>query len=233
MKFFFALVIVNTIGFSAQAADPQPTLVSTTFKNIYVPKGFDSNDNVQIAAEGVFTSSCFKVAPPVVTVDEVNKSVTVDAKAFKYNGMCMQILIPFQQVIDIGIIKTAGQYRIQDAGGAMIGRLEVAEARSSEADDYFYAPVQRVSFEDGPNNVVSLRIEFSHSCLQLSEVKVDKQQNVIVLQPISKLVSRFGCAMGYYPVVREVPLGAMNRGRYLLHVRSSGSQAYNQMVAIE
>lgn len=237
MKYFFALLITNVIGFSAQAADlasdSTPTTVPATFKNLYVPRGFDSNDNIQVAGEGVFSNSCFKIAPPVVSIDESGKKITLAAQAYQYSGMCMQMLIPFQQVVDLGIIKTPGVYKILTAAGVQIGEVDVAAARTSEPDDFFYAPVQRVSFEDGADNTVSLRVEFPTNCLTIGEVRVDKQQNVVVIQPIAKLVRRFGCAMGYFPVTEVIKLGKVNQGRYLLHVRSSGSQANNQIIAIQ
>ncbi len=236
MKYFFALLVSNVIGFSALASevtDSSPTTVPTAYKNLYVPRGFDSNDNIQLAGEGVFSNSCFKIAPPVVSVDETSKKITLVAQAYQYKGMCMQMMIPFQQVIDLGLIQTAGLYKIQNGEGVQIGEVDVAAAKTSEPDDYFYAPVQRVSFEDGSENEVSLRIEFPTNCLAIDQVKIDKQQNVVVIQPIAKLTRRFGCAMGYFPVTEVIKLGKVNRGRYLLHVRSSGSQANNQIIAIQ
>lgn len=233
MKFCLVLLVVSISSFSAKAAETTPATVSATFKNIYVPRGFDSNDNIQVAAEGVFSNSCFKIAPPLVRIDESAKKITLQAQAFEYKGMCMQMMIPFQQIVDLGIIKTSGQYKIQTGAGVVIGEVDVAPSRTSEPDDFFYAPVQRVSFEDGSENTVSLRIEFPSNCLKISEVRIDKQQNVVVIQPIAKLERRFGCQMGYFPVTEVIKLGKVNSGRYLLHVRSSGSQANNQIVAIE
>lgn len=234
MKYFFAILIANSIGFAAQANDQSPPqIVPTSYSQIYIPKGFDTNDNVQIAAEGLFPNTCFKIAPASYSVDEKKFQITLDAKAYQYKGMCMQILIPYQQVVDLGIVRTAGTYKVQTSSGKVLGEIEVGRAKVTEADDYLYAPVQRVTFEDGPNNRVSLRIEFNHSCLKLSEVKVDKHNNVVVLQPIAHLTPDFGCAIGYYPVVENVDVGFLNRGHYLLHVRSSGSQAFNQIIAVE
>lgn len=232
MKFFLFLVVANAIGFAAMA-DSGPKLVSASYKNIYVPKGFDNNDNIQIAAEGVFINTCLKIAKPNVTVDERNKKITIDAKAYMYGGICMYMLVPFQQVIDVGLVRTPGTYVIQTGAGELIGQVEVAQARTEQPDDFLYAPVQRVSFEDGPENRVNLRIEFNHSCLELGEVKVDKQKNVVVIQPISQVNRVNGCAIGYYPTTKSIDLGQMNRGRYLLHVRSSGSQAQNQIITVE
>jgi len=233
MKFFFAIIISNLVGFAALASDPTPQVVPASYKNLYSPKGFDTNDNVQLTAEGTFASSCFKIAPPKITVSETNKIITLDAQAYKYSGMCMQLMIPFQQVIDLGIVKTAGLYKLQTADGRALGEVDIVKARTTQADDFLYAPVQRVSFTDGPTNQIQLRMELSQSCLKVAEIKIDKQEHVIVLQPILKLEHRFGCAMGYYPVTQTVELGSMKPGRYLIHVRSSGSQAVNQIIAVE
>lgn len=228
-----ALILVIGGSVNAQTTQPVPATVSSAFKNLYVPRGFDTNDNVQITAEGSFSSSCFKVAPAIVKVDEANKIISLEAQAYRYGGLCMQTMIPFQQVIDIGIIKTSGTYKVQTPQGVTLTTMDVKGSTSEQADDFFYAPVQRLSFDDKKLNLVELRIEFNHSCMKVAEVKIDKQENVIVVQPIVKLDHKFGCAVGYFPTTVTVDLGEMKRGRYLLHVRSSGSQAYNQVVAID
>ena len=233
MKNIFAFLLANLTAISVLADVQKPAKVPVMFKKVYVPYGFDNNDNVQIAAEGKFPNSCFKIAAPEIHIDEERKVITLDAKAYQYRGVCMQVQIPFQQVIDLGIIENAGLYSIKSSSGQHLGEVKVAQSRNSEPDDYFYAPVQRVSFEDEKENKVSLRIEFPMSCLRVEEVRVSKRNEVIVIKPIVKLDREFGCAMGYYPVTKIVDLGAAERGRFLLHVRSSGSQAHNQFIAIE
>ncbi len=94
MKFFFAFIVLNLLGFTALASDPTPQIVSASYKNLYTPKGFDTNDNVQITAEGAFSSSCFKIAPPKISVSETDRTITLDAQAYKYSGICMQVRMP-------------------------------------------------------------------------------------------------------------------------------------------
>ena len=50
-----ALVFINSISFEAQA---QPVKVPAYFQKMYIPGGFDSNDQIQIVGEGTFSNSC-------------------------------------------------------------------------------------------------------------------------------------------------------------------------------
>lgn len=232
MKLFFALLMLNCLGYAA-LADSSPRFVNAVYSKVYIPRGFDNNDNVQIAAEGIFPNTCLKIAAPDIHVDEVLKRVTINPKAYMYGGICLFVIVPYQQTLDLGIIKTPGTYSVQTSLGVEMGKLEVAKSKTARADDYLYAPVQRVSFLDDAKNEVNLRIEFSNDCMTLDEVKVDKQENVVVLQPISTFHGRENCAYGYFPITQTVQLGQLPKGRYLLHVRSSGSQAKNEIIAVE
>ncbi len=226
---FLAFGFISCIA----AASDGPVIISTSYEAVYIPKGFDTNDNVQLMGEGTFPSSCFKISQPNVQIDEVNLTILLDPQAYSYNGGCEEFEIPFQQEVNLGIIQTPGEYSIISPDGKALGKVDVKQATSNRPDDYFYAPVQGIALELNSQNTLTVRMEFKTRCVQLDEIRVEKQENVIVILPIAKVVERLTCRNGDYPVSGTIDIGPLATGRYLLHVRSSGSQAINQLVTVE
>ena len=66
-----------------------------------MPDGFVSNDTAQIVGEGMFSNSCYRHAETTVRVDHVNKTIHVGPVAYKYNGYCLQVILPFDRVVDV------------------------------------------------------------------------------------------------------------------------------------
>lgn len=219
-------------GFVAQAAD-EPTLVPASYHTAYLPFGFDSNDNVQIVAEGLFSNSCYRAAPAEIKVDEAAKVINVFPKAYKYEGMCLQLLVPYSQVLDLGILK-AGNYEVRVPESKMIlGSLVVKQTSHSEPDDYLYAPVTQAYFQkDNGKNQVVLTGEFSNSCMRLARTLVDVQPKVVIIQPVADIAASGSCVSGSFPFKQVIDLPAMNDGRYLLHVRSLNGHALNTLFDI-
>ncbi len=226
------ILFTSLLSLSSFADDiMSPQVVPVAYKNIYVPGGFDSNDSVQFAADGVFSSACYKIAPPSVAVDEAKKIITVQAQAYLYGGLCAMVLIPFQQVVQVGIVATPGHYNIVDDAGQVIGSIDIKPATTALEDDYLYAPVQKMSVSQvGGENKLTLKMEFTDNCMKIKEVKVLKEPNVFVIQPIVEMSTGAACAQGYFPWTEEVDLGPLQKKRYLIHVRTSGSQALNEIL---
>ena len=231
------VVVLGLICFSngAFAGDSffGPIIRNVAYKNLYVPNGFDSNDTVQFVADGIFPNACYKIAQPRVWVEDKKKVINVEARAYFYNGLCASVLIPFQQVIHVGIIRTPGKYDIMDGEGQIVGSVDIKPATSSLEDDFLYAPVHKINVvqNENGNHKVELKIEFNQSCMKMKEVKVSYEPNVVVVQPIAQILSEKECAVGYYPETVEVELKGLEKDkRYLIHVRSSGSQALNEIL---
>jgi hypothetical protein len=237
MKFsaLLGFVIFSVIvSFNSMAASTDPVVVPVSYKNLYVPNGFDSNDSVQLVADGVFPSACYKIAPPRVWVEDKRRVISIEPRAYMYSGECAQVLIPFQQTIEVGIVSNPGRYDITDGEGKIIGNIDIKPATTSLEDDYLYAPIHRATVDKTNGSYkLTLKIEFSQSCMKMKDVLVTKDSNVIVVQPIAELVSG-ACKIGYFPVTKVVDLGVLDKNkRYLIHVRSSGSQALNQLIVNE
>ena len=236
MKFNFIPTTIFAAVFSlaggmastdAQAAEPQ--VVDVQFNKSYIPRGFDSNDNGQIVAEGTLPNTCYKPAQTEVVIDHAQKTVTLFAKARKYEGICLPVLVNYHRVIDLGVMNV-GEYRVLQ-GSANLGKLQIAAATSSSADDFLYAPISQAYFEKVDQyHQVKISGEFKNSCMKLVDVLFNIEDDVIVLQPISELEDGEACAEGTFPFESAVILENLPAGRYLLHIRSLNAKAVNSLV---
>lgn len=223
-------LILTTAITSIASAQTDPVRVAATYTKMYAVDGYDSNDHIQLVGEGMFRNTCYRHAETSVAVDEATKVITVGPVAYEYPGYCLQVVLPFQRVIDVGLLK-AGKWTIQQGAGMKIGELNVVLAKTNSADDYLYAPISQAFFRQaGGNSEVILSGEFSNDCMTLDYEKVSIQPSAIVIQPVAKMDNRLGCKQGKFPFTRVVPITGLAAGRYLLHVRSTGGNALNSLV---
>lgn len=213
-----------------------PEVVNIGLKKAFVPIGFDDNDRIQFVVEGAFNSTCYKVGPYQVHKDMVSQTVRVQQTAYKYAGFCLQMLVPFTQVIDAGLVD-AGEYSIKDhASGTWIGKLPVERATKPSPDDYLYAPVtgSHIVFdEEKKTNILMLSGAFTDRCTKLKEVKVHYYTDVIVVQPIAeRVIEERDCEPTMIRFQYPVEMQSGLKGNFLLHVRSMNGQAINQIVEL-
>lgn len=223
---FFSL-----ISFNAHAESPGR--VGVNFNRVYVPEGFDSNDNVQFVGEGLFANSCYRPAQTKVTVDDTTKTITVSPAAYEYEGLCLQVILPFDRVVDVGILK-GGDYTILRANSnEELGELHVNQATTRSADDFLYAPVEQAYLhQKNGKKTIYLTGQFPMDCMKLQEVKATINKDVIVLQPIAAMNEGASCKQGQFPFEASVDVSTASKGRYLIHVRSMNGKAVNSLVDI-
>lgn len=230
------LLMLTIVSFwtSAAMAQTEPHLLPTHFSAIYAPNGFDSNDNVQLIGEGLFPNTCYRPAPTNVSIDTDRKIISLSPMAYHYNGMCLQVLLPYERVIDLGILK-AGTYTVEQLPErSVLGTVQVSPALSENPDDFLYAPISQAFFKQrGSSSEVTLSGDFLTDCMNLKEVKVTIEPKAIVLQPIVQLEERPTCKEGRFPFSKVVKIENITSGRYLLHVRSMNGKAINSLVEVE
>lgn len=235
MKIFqTALILLTSFAASASFADPSlPTKVPASFSKVYVPVGFDSNDNVQIVGVGMFNNSCYRNAETSVRVDEASKTIHLGGLTYQYSGYCLQVMMPFDRVIDLGILKAGSYTVIQETDKRVLGKIDVRATTKSEPDDNLYAPISQAFLQAGKNaNIVHLTGEFPLSCMKMTDVKVDVQEDVLVVQPIAAVTNNVPCQKGSFPFSVDTKVNNMKPGRYLMHIRSMNGKAVNNFVNV-
>lgn len=226
------LVIISMLIIcNLSIADNLPTKALSQFNKIYAPGGFDSNDRVQIVGEGRFHNSCFRQAETNIEIDNMKKQVLVFPMAYEYPGICLQFMVPFQHVVDIGLLEAGNWEILQGTLHTKIGSVQIRQSITDAADDFLYAPVSQAFFyKSNSTGQVSVTGEFTNDCLTIDEIKFTIEADVIAIQPIAKMSTNKICTDGLYPFSKSVSLGIVPSGKYLLHVRTSSGNAINSIV---
>ena len=222
---------------------------------VYVPFGFDNNDNVQIVIEGSFLNSCHKSTKPLYKIDAVKKEITIQNRVIVLKGVpCLQLVVPYNRVIELGILKKAGNYKIffkeaqlsalstsftRDPKSirTQMATLNIAHATTNNQDDFLYAPFNSVMFSSESRSL-RLRGMFQDGCMKIKRVKVIQAKpdhNVINVLPIMEL-KESGCGEADVPeeVFFDVHIkNNFKKGRYLFHVRTLSGQSLNEIADLD
>ena len=228
-----AAVSLLSIAGASELSQSTPSKVPAVFDRVYAPHGFDSNDHVQITGEGLFRNTCYRHAQTTVRIDNDAHQIFLGPVAYEYSGLCLQIILPFERTIDLGLLKPGSWEVRQETSGALLGSLSIREASSANADDFLYAPISQAFFrQSGADGEILLTGEFSNSCLSLDRVETQVSADSIVLQPIARFDAGPSCSTGKFPFSHVVTVLLIPPGRYLLHVRSMNGHAVNSLVEV-
>lgn len=231
--FLFSVVII-----SSDVLAENPRVINQLPGNVYLPVGFDDNDNTQLVIDGFFPNSCYRLAQYNVDVNSEQKKVTIYNQVYYYSGSpCLMVLVPYSRVINVGIL-SEGTYEVQfvndKAQPVSKATLVVDKSSNPGPDDFFYAPVEDAYAELKSNGVHELVIrgEYTNTCMMMDRIKVHNiQNNVLVVQPILKLkdFSKPECAQVMIPYEERVVLSERPNDKILIHVRSLNGKALNKI----
>lgn len=203
-----------------------PGLVAVPVTSVFVPVGFDDNDEAQIVLDGMLPNTCYRLAH--TEVEPTADGFVVRQMARRFGGICIPSFVPFWMEVSLGRL-TAGDYKIGVIEGPAATTLSVAAAPTSSQDDFLYAPVQDLVVERNSDGrwVAQISGRLPSSCLSLKETRVLDQGHVLVLLPILEQ-SDVDCATEDRPWSESVLLPELaEAGQYLVHVRSMSGKAVN------
>lgn len=219
-----------------------PVEVASPVAKVFVPEGFDDNDNAEIVLHGEYPNTCYQVGRTAAKVDEKTREIMVWAISLKYPGEnCQDVKVPFTQVVELGILKQ-GDYKIVLNPDANIGgTLTVARRHVEAPEDHLYAPVTNASLgqtDDAARQTLTLSGEYPYmfiGCMVIDEVRTTLTSgNVLVVQPIAKIAEdetpecQNQTKDKAFKVTKE--LDTMLQGQGLIHVRVLNGDAINQIV---
>jgi hypothetical protein len=224
------------LGFSAFLANvgfASGALVPVGVQDIFVPKGFDDNDQTVVVLDGYLPNSCYQIDSVVQTIDEVTKIISLQQMARVYPGPCLMALVPFSSEVKLGIL-SMGDYRIMTNRGNLESTLNVALSTNAGPDDFLYAPVDRAWIEKTDDGSLTAILEgrFTNTCLGFEEIRVIYSGKTIELLPIIRFNDTGDCVEQEVPFRKIHPMSFLLPGRYLLHVRSLNGQAINSVFPV-
>ncbi len=219
----------------------EPIEVPAPIEKIFVPQGFDDNDNVEVVLHGNFPNTCYQVGNTSATIDPETKEVVIKATAYKYPGkLCLQSITPFIQTVSLGLMDE-GNYTIRSADNKDVQRtLLVVQRKTESPDDFLYASVENATIAVDEAGKQSLKISghypyFFVGCMVLREVKAQSAEDVVVVQPIAEIVDNEECAEQSpdrsfdYTMGLEQPMA----GEGLLHVRTLNGTSINRYINLD
>ncbi len=194
MKFFLsAFVLFTTLSVYAQN---EPIVISSPVDHLYVPRGFDNNDNVEVVVTGRFPNPCYiKNSVYVELRDDV---ILIEVSALKKDNpntaMCAPMEVPFKESITIGNLQ-GGQYKIlvnQNTRYEQKANLEVAVSDSQSVDDHLYPIVEYVElgFTGGLSGDAIIIARSPSDCVVFDKLKyISNDNDTISILPIMKKIS--------------------------------------------
>lgn len=227
-----------SVGAGTAKADPGK-LVKVTAEEIYVPRGFDNNDEVVVVTDGYLPNSCYKLTKPDVKIDHENKTITVIPQARHYDAVCMQVLVPFTDVVNLGVLPH-GNYLVKTQGERVYDTLAVKESTNSGPDDALYAPIESITVDSevAPNRPVAIIAgRFTNTCMRLTEVKVINSGKTFEILPMMVIDDQPDCRAAEVPfkaTAELAPAGQapMHMGRFLAHARSLNGASFNAVFSV-
>ena len=229
MKHIWSLITASFLmSPAALATAERPLLVSVPVRHVFIPGGFDDNDNVQVVLEGAFSDTCYRLAHTEILKSEDGKDFEIIQWTRKFPGICIPTTVPFKSEVSLGRL-AAGAYQVEGVGVAA-APLTIIRAAANSQDDYIYAPVSAASVgrRNTGHYVATLSGTLPNGCFSLEKTEVLRQEKVLVLLPVLKYDDSGDCSSEPQPFEVAVDLPAdLDAGKYLVHVRSMSGKATN------
>ena len=213
-------------------------LVPVEAVDLFVPNGFDSNDEIVVVVDGYLPNSCYRLTRPELSINREKHEIKITQMARKFPGPCLVPLVPFTNIVQIGALE-AGTYHVITNRGMLVTTLGVAEDTSSGSygpDDFLYAPVESVSVSETAGGRYEARLagRFTNDCMEFDEVRVLHKGRVIELLPILKdNAADSTCQPVEKAFTKKVLLPVeLSAGRNLVHVRSLNGASVNSVFSV-
>lgn len=235
MSLYQLVIIASAIAAGFQNfshADTKKVVLKPS--SIFAPVGFDDNDNSQIIFGGFYPNSCYKQASPVVSIDDDKNRIFITNRAFyRTEEKCMQVLIPYTQVANIGALEP-GKYEIyfenEEGSFDLIDRkVTVKRALRTDTDDHFYAPITQafVDLEDINNPELIVSGLFTNTCMKLKDIRFERlEDDILTVIPLA-VYTDLRCKDQKVPFQKRVKLPRNLFGDTLIHIRSLGGRSVN------
>lgn len=231
--------VLFSLGSFAQEM-PKPELIVEVPEHVFAPVGFDDNDNAQVVMSGEFMSTCFKLAPAKVTVDQAKKKVFLRNQAYYTDSSwCVRVPSPYVQTVDLGALPR-GEYQVlvQGRNGKFASRTKLVVAATKKpnspfgTDDQLYAVAEDVKLKkDAQNRPVEFTLsgQLTSTCIFLVgiEVRHDQPDTVEVL-PITEQRGE-DCQRWLTPFTKPFAIPEGLKDHTLVHVRSLNGQSVNRV----
>lgn len=213
------------------------TYVPVASENLFVPRGFDDNDDIVVTVAGNFPNTCYQLAHAELKTDGTSNRIQVQQMAYVVPGPCSRVLVPFSNTVHLGRLP-AGNYVVLTKDAGLRSALPVSRAPVPTQDDYLYAPITAATFIPSlSGGSVYLEGRRTNSCMRLRDIAITYTGATIQVMPIIALDKRqpdgSPCRNIDEPLRLTKKLARLSRGRYLLHVRSLNGRSVDVVINVD
>lgn len=230
--FLSSSIIVSVFSTFSYAS---PIEVAAPIDSLFLPSGFDSNDNVEVVVAGTFPNSCYRTGRTNVTLDQETREIKIDITAYRYlASSCGEVLTPFLHTIKLGILDV-GSYAVHLTRQPNIkGTLNIQIHSSESADEHMYAPVDLANItidRETGDQMLTLKGELPLTfvgCAVIDQIDQYREpENVLVVLPKIRLTDGEECIGNkhHYSVTTRVENPLIEKG--LIHIRSVNGTSFN------
>ncbi|MBP6218096.1 MAG: hypothetical protein KA436_05885 [Oligoflexales bacterium] len=237
-----ALVSVGLVSSTSFAEAPRVISADPYVNDIFIPNGFDDNDNIEFVLAGFLPDTCYRAGQARYSLDEARKVISIEATAFDYthsDRVCLQVLTPFMFKVGVGLLEI-GDYAVtlksSDGSSQRVETLHVAKSTSRAPDDFLYAPVVNASAKQLGSEKIKIDLEGTYpsmfrGCMVMKEVKtITDQSGIVVVQPIAEVVDDNRCLDQQKDFKVSTETAFKIEGSTLLHVRVSNGLSVNRVL---
>lgn len=250
MKNLLVLIIL-VVAYQAIAESRLKIIEIKTNDVFVISRGFDNNDNAQIVITGSLPNICYNALAPEIEINSRNKKIAITQKAALNSlSTCaddssqlpeyLNHPVSFTHEVSLGQL-AAGTYTVSyysNPTDLKHKRFTIDQAHLDSIDNSLYAHVTSAFIPEmvhpTKNGILILTGVINSNCMLLTNenIKVERQDNVIIVQPVLKLNQNTGCSYSPYPLYQVVSLGTLTQGTYLIHVRSMSGKSVNRTVTV-
>ncbi len=224
-----AIVLFSTSLMAANLSQAKSRLVPVT--NVFIPNGFDSNDNSEIVIAGYLPDLCYQ--GPKYKAKLENGHVVVYVSAHQVVGedvVCPRVIVPFQMTVGLGQLD-ARDFKVSvnpKTKTEKRGILPVGVAKSKRIDDYLYAYVKDIKVE---GNYLYLKGVNPSDCFKLKEINViDNGKDTYAVMP-QVTIENDVCRPKSTEFTYRIPFkNTLNAEKALFHVRVMDGRSINKVI---
>lgn len=234
-----SMLITASLLLSSAIHAVEPRVITAPVDHLFVPQGFDNNDNVEVVVTGKFPNPCFIRNKVEVKVDKEKVFINVTAleKDDKKHENCSPMPVTFSESVTIGSLQ-GGDYELivnQGTKFEQIKKMNIAVSSSNSVDDHIYASVDYVDlgFTGGADGSAFIIAKSPSDCVTFDHVEyVSNGTDTLSVLPIMKRVSPT-CTERTQSL--QIPikfdLSDFDHSKLLLFVRSIEGKSVNTFVA--
>lgn len=183
------LFFVGALALSANIY-ATPIIVDAKINHVFVPEGFDNNDNVELVIKGELPNTCYSIYKTESKV--TGNKIEIFAKAFnregEVNANCERIRVPYTEIVRVGNLQ-GGNYQIITNSEEQ--KLSVSEASTNSMDEFVYASVSYIDlgFTGGTQGSALLVGTTPNGCYEFDRLEyISNKNDTLSVLPIMKKV---------------------------------------------